>query len=75
MEEKIIPDGFLGLSVEDQKKYGTRNYQFGYSATVRLECHGPRKVRIMCPIENPESRVISAYKRVGRLLKSAHRMR
>lgn len=38
-------------------------------------CHGPRKVRIMCPIENPESRVISAYKRVGRLLKSAHRMR
>lgn len=37
MEEKIIPDGFLGLSVEDQKKYGTRNYQFGYSATVRLE--------------------------------------
>lgn len=39
------------------------------------KCHGPRKVRIMCPIENPESRVISAYKRVGRLLKSAHRMR
>lgn len=41
----------------------------------RNNCHGPRKVRIMCPIENPESRVISAYKRVGRLLKSAHRMR
>ena len=40
-----------------------------------IPCHGPRKVRIMCPIENPESRVISAYKRVGRLLKSAHRMR
>lgn len=42
---------------------------------INNRCHGPRKVRIMCPIENPESRVISAYKRVGRLLKSAHRMR
>lgn len=45
------------------------------SGIIWCNCHGPRKVRIMCPIENPESRVISAYKRVGRLLKSAHRMR
>lgn len=49
---------------------------YGMVTYVMLHiCHGPRKVRIMCPIENPESRVISAYKRVGRLLKSAHRMR
>lgn len=52
-------------------------YNIPYQIISRGEnnCHGPRKVRIMCPIENPESRVISAYKRVGRLLKSAHRMR
>lgn len=60
----------------ESKKASTINV---YTAAIRFffeyTCHGPRKVRIMCPIENPESRVISAYKRVGRLLKSAHRMR
>ena len=63
-------DGEIDTSLD----YGVDNKNTSLNA-VAAECHGPRKVRIMCPIENPESRVISAYKRVGRLLKSAHRMR
>lgn len=65
---------------EREKRYLNQSWakyfaEYIFPKIDETPCHGPRKVRIMCPIEIPESRVILAYKRVGRLLKSAHRMR